>query len=313
MNRNPKRAAVLAAFVALAVSSLSTPAAAQLATPDSAQVTLQATDLTFDGRLTFNGHGFVPGESCSVTIEDAQGGTQAQLEPARVESDGQIYTVSVPLPAELAPGPHTLHLTGLSSGRSGHAPFSLQWQLPTVHLDAYTGKPTHTLSFGGSGFVPGESVDVYLGTQTTSPLASVTADSLGRISAENVGIPFIGAGDYTVAFVGRVSQTPVSVGFNIQGFHPWVVLTNYYVSQQSGVGFIGQDFVPGETVQVYLNSRMSQPVAQATADADGRFSAESAFSAANVTGDNELIFVGQQSQTEVTLSFAVAPPAAANP
>src|SRR5207248_2510637 len=75
MYRNPKHAIVVAAFLAFAISSASTPANAQLATPDSAQITLQATGLTFDGRLTFNGHGFVAGESCSVSIEDAQGGT----------------------------------------------------------------------------------------------------------------------------------------------------------------------------------------------------------------------------------------------
>ena len=109
-----------------------------------------------------------------------------------------------------------------------------------------------------------------------------------------------------MSFVGRTSRIPVAVGYNIQGFRPWVVLHNYYVSPQSGVGFSGQDFVPGETVAVYLNSTLSAPVAQVTADGEGRFSVANAISPANLTGDNQLIFVRQESQTQVTATFTVA-------
>jgi hypothetical protein len=106
--------------------------------------------------------------------------------------------------------------------------------------------------------------------------------------------------------VGRTSQSPASVGFNIQGFHPWVVLDNYYIAPRSDVGFRGEDFIPGELVQAYLNSRLSQPVAQVNADANGHFAVVNAFPLPDLTGDNVLIFVGQQSQTEVTATFAAA-------
>ena len=49
--------------------------------------------------------------------------------------------------------------------------------------------------------------------------------------------------------------------------------------------------------------------AQVTADADGRFSIDHAFTLPDVTGNNQLIFVGQQSQTEVTATFAAVTPA----
>jgi hypothetical protein len=98
------------------------------------------------------------------------------------------------------------------------------------------------------------------------------------------------------------------VGFNVQGFHPWTVLENYYVAPHTGVGFEGTDFVPGEVVQVFLNTRLSQPVAQITADGDGRFRTTNAFTLPDLSGNNELIFVGDQSQTEVTATFAAATP-----
>jgi 5-hydroxyisourate hydrolase-like protein (transthyretin family) len=167
----------------------------------------------------------------------------------------------------------------------------------------YTAKPAQTLAFTGTGFVPNETIDVSLGDQ---PLTTITADDQGRILRATIGIPSLTAGDYTVSFVGQTSRTPVTVGLNIQGFRPWVVLDNYYVSPRSGVGFAGEDFVPGEAVAVYLNSTLSAPVAQATADSSGRIAAVNAVSAANLTGDNQLIFVGQQSQAQLILKFSVA-------
>lgn len=280
---------------------------------DTAQVALQAASVTPDGRLTFSGRGFAANEPASVTVEDEQGSVQSRLEPVTADADGQVSTVSVPVPGGLAPGAHTLRLAGSTSGRFGRASFELQWQPPTVHLDAYTGKPSHTFGFSGSGFVPGEQVDVYVGAEARDPLTTVTADGRGDINGQNMAIPLVAAGDYRLAFVGRSSQAPVSVGFNVQGFHPWAVLDSYYIAPQSSVGVVGEDFIPGEVVLVYLNSRLSQPVAQVTADGNGHFAANNAFQLPSLTGNNQLIFVGQQSQTEVTATFAAATPPPSTP
>ena len=186
-------------------------------------------------------------------------------------------------------------------------------QPPTVRLETYTGKPTHTMSVSGSGFMPGEQVDVYLGPQTADPLATLASDSQGEISRHDVPIPLINPGDYSLTFVGRNSLTPVSVGFNVQGFHPWAVLDNYYIAPHTAVGIDGEDFIPGELVQVYLNTRLSDPVAKVSADANGHFAVNHAFELPNLTGNNQLIFVGQQSQTEVTATFAAATPPPSTP
>jgi len=178
-------------------------------------------------------------------------------------------------------------------------------QTPSIQLDVYTVKPAQTLAFTGTGFVPNEPVDVSLADQS---LTTVTADGEGRLLHASVGIPLLNAGDYTVSFVGQISRMPVTAGLKIDGAHPWVVLHNYYVSPQSDVGFSGEDFVPGENVAVYLNSTLSSPVVQVTADSDGRITAASALSPANLTGDNRLIFVGQQSQIQLTATFSVASP-----
>jgi hypothetical protein len=184
----------------------------------------------------------------------------------------------------------------------GAAPVAAQ-QAPSVHFDVYSSKPSHSLEFSGTGFAPNESVDVSLGDQA---LTTISADDEGRILHANVSIPLLNAGQYTVSFVGQTSKMPVSVGLNIDGVRPWVVLSNYYVSPQSGVGFNGEDFVPGETVTVYLNSTQSSPLAQVNADGEGRITMANAITPANLAGDNTLIFVGQQSQVQLTATFTVA-------
>src|SRR5207237_494875 len=89
------------------------------------------------------------------------------------------------------------------------------------------------LNFPGLGFLPREIVDVRLGGLGGSPLATFPSDAQGNVAAQNVPLPLIQAGDYLLYFVGEHSQTPVSIGFNIQGFTPWVVLDSYSVAPYS--------------------------------------------------------------------------------
>ena len=66
------------------------------------------------------------------------------------------------------------------------------------------------------------------------------------------------------------------------------------------LAFTGIGFVPNETVDVV------PPLVQVTADAEGRLSMATALTPLNLSGDNRLIFVGQQSQAELSATFTVA-------
>ena len=176
-------------------------------------------------------------------------------------------------------------------------------QTPSVHFDVPSAKPAQTLGFSGTGFLANETVDASLGDQL---LATTTADDEGRVLHASMGLPVLSAGTYTISFVGRTSQIPVVVPLDIQGVRPWVVLSNYYISPQSSVGFNGWDFVPGESVAVYLNSTLNAPLVQVNADAEGRLMLAAALTPVNLTGDNRLIFVAEQSHAELTATFSVA-------
>jgi hypothetical protein len=284
------------------------PTATALVFNGPAFVLLRAQQLTAGARLNFQGQGFLPGELAAVTIEDPRGSVEASLEQMTISKDGNLDEVSIVVPDGLGPGDHVLRVAGLSSGRSARATLTLLSVTPKITLDTYSAKSDHTFGFSGSGFTPGELVDVRLGGLGGSPLATFPSDAQGNVVGQNVPLPLIQAGDYLVYFVGEQSQTPVSVGFNVQGFTPWVVLDNYSATPYSSMGFTGQDFVPGDQIEVYLGQRTGQPILRLAADANGQFVVRGAFNLPDLTpGNHQLVFVGHRSGAEVTAKFVVLP------
>ncbi len=272
----------------------------------SAFLELQGVDLTPNVPLRFAGSGFLPGEGLAVTIQGPQEQLEAQLTPISADQAGQISTATETIPADLVPGAHTLLVEGQRSHRLAQATFQLHWIPPAVELDTYTVKPEHDFGFSGSGFLPNELVEVRLGSPTGKSLAAVSANAGGNVTGR-ILVPLMAAGNYSLFFMGRQSQTPTSVGLNVQGFHPWVVLDTYAPSPQARLGFQGEDFAPGEEVLVYLNQRGGESIVHLRADASGRFTVPAAWQVGELRGEQVLIFVGQQSGVVVTATFTVVP------
>ena len=289
--------------------------AAGLLHPTSLQ--LQGTDLTPNVPLRFVGSGFLPNEALQVTIQNHAGQAQAQLAPTTADTTGQVDTTDA-MPANLAPGTYWLVVKGMSSHYTAQTSFQLHGIVPTVQLDTYTVKPKHDFGFAGSGFLAGELVEVRLETSghvSTQVLTAVSANAGGNISGRSM-VPMLPQGNYSLFFVGQQSKTPAEVGFNIQGFYPWVVLSTYTPSAHTRLGFTGQDFSPGEQVLVYLNEQTGQSphaditgrgdvVARIQADSSGRFFVSAYWLVPEMSGQNMLIFVGQQSGAVATTSFTI--------
>jgi hypothetical protein len=199
-------------------------------------------------------------------------------------------------------------VVGATSGLSARAKFTVAYLTPKIVMDTYSVKSNHTFGFTGSGFTPGETVDVRLGGLGGAPLATFTSDAQGNVTGQDVPLPLVQAGDYTIYFVGEQSQNPVSVGFNVQGFTPWVVLDSYSLAPYSVVGFTGQDFVPGDQVNVYLDRRDGDPLLRLNADDNGQFAVKSAFQLPDMRhGDHQLLFVGSKGGANITAKFVVLP------
>ena len=258
--------------------------------------------------MNFQAQGFAAGEQATVTIEDLQGNVEATLDPVVMTKDGNLDEVSVIVPAGLGPGEHLLRLSGQTSGRSARIRFMLHQITPAITMDTYSAKSDHTFGFSGSGFAPGELVDVRLGGLGGDPLGSFPTDDQGNLVVQGVPLPLVQPGDYQLYFVGERSQLPVAIPFNIQGFSPWVVLDSYAVPPYAAIGFTGQDFVPGDQIEVYLGKRNGDPLFRAEVNADGQFAVRNAFTLPDEAhGEQVLTFVPRQSGAELTAKFVVLP------
>ena len=200
----------------------------QTACTNQAQVMLQSTAIAPGGSLRFTGQDFFAGESAIVTIEDGRGHVQAGLSPVVADSRGHLEPSTIVLPEGVRPGPHSLGIRGQASGRLATADFRVVWNSPTLLVEAYASATTETFGFSGTGFVPSESVDLLLaqspiraGTSHAGTLVvTATADDQGDVIGRSVPVPTLASGAYTLTAIGRVSQTPAWVGFDIRGFQP---------------------------------------------------------------------------------------------
>ncbi|HEY7357074.1 MAG TPA: PP2C family serine/threonine-protein phosphatase [Ktedonobacterales bacterium] len=182
-----------------------------------------------------------------------------------------------------------------------------------VTLEAYSFHPGVTVGFDGTGFQPGEGVDVRLGNLKSDPTSQADQE-LTTAHTNNGGdltgtahVPMMTPGTYHLYFVGEQCTPPITVKIILLPFTPWVVLDNYAPPPHYALGFRGQQFAPNEVVQIYLNDQNSQPVAQMTADNSGQFAANQVWNIGDLTGDNTLIFVGTVSKMVVSVQFTVVP------
>lgn len=291
------------------------PVARPVPRASSALIEMQGEDLTSNVPLSFVGSGFLPREKLTMTIGNSQGQVIAHLTPVTADKTGHIAVVSETILSQLSPGYMYLQVEGQTSHRWAQASFRLHRIPPTMQLDPYSVKPKHDVGFSGSGFMPYETVDVYLGSPAGERWATVNANDVGKIEG-HFSVPLMTAGNYTLFVVGRKSQEPASVSLNVQGFHPWVVLDTYAPAPHARIGFTGEDFVPGEEVLVYLNGQAGtythpgahgpgKPMMRIRVDADGRFVLPAAWEVPQLSGANTLTFVGQQSGAVITTPFTV--------
>jgi hypothetical protein len=252
--------------------------------------------------------GFLSGEPLAVTIEDMHGQIYGRT-TFQADSNGRLPETSLALPARLQTGDYRLLVVGNTSHRTVSTTFQMYDIPPTVTLDAYTATPGQVVGFSGSGFIPGEVVSVYLG-QSSAPLLSAKATAQGMVSGR-LEIPKLHAGTYTLTLRGKTSQTPTSVGFNVQSFLPWVVLDRYTLAPDQGLGFIARGFAPGEKVSVYLNARQGTtgkvtPVLSMTADSSGQLVVQDTWAPSGaVSGTNVLTLVGRWSKATTSAEFTV--------
>ncbi len=157
----------------------------------------------------FAGAGFFAGEVVDVYL----GPSKAPLASVTATDLGAVSgRLSVPaLPA----GTYTLTVIGKQSQTATSMGFSVQGFSAWVVLDRYALKPGQTVGFMGHGFAPSEQVFVYLNSLKADPVMRLTADTSGRVVAQDTWIPSGAPGDNALTLVGQSSKATATATFTI--------------------------------------------------------------------------------------------------
>lgn len=197
--------------------------------------------------LGFTGSGFAPNET--VNVSDADSGTK--VSSFTTDKNGSFTDAgSFVVPASYAGLTKKFVLTGTTSDATTTTSTAIGQYYPNVSPTSYYVLPGKTISFNGSGFVPGETVDI---TNGQTNLGSVIADSKGDLTAAGViATTSTQAGttqNYTLT--GETSHGAGSVSVQVGSYNPQASPSGYYLMPGSALTFEGSGFAPSETVTIF--------------------------------------------------------------
>ncbi len=227
-------------------------------------ITPASTPNTPGGVVTVSGSGYAPNEGVKFYINGSQVGS-ATAGPA-----GSFTNGSLAIP-DVTTGTYQLHGTGSSSGADAVYWFYIGGFYPSAYPSVYYILPGHALSFSGSGFAPGETIQA-IQSGSSTPSSSFTADNTGAFAnAGSVNVPLSLAGSQaTYHITGLSSKGNVDVSVTVGQFFPGVYPSAYYIAPSDQISFSGGGFAPNESIQV-TDSASPQVLATILADSNGSF------------------------------------------
>lgn len=250
--------------------------------------------------LAFSGSGFRAGEVISVT----QGSSQTVLSTITADGSGSFVNAgSFNVPLSLAGGVRTYHLKGNSGNTAPDVMVTVGAFNGAVSPSAYFVNPGDVLNFNGSGFAPGETLNVFIGSSST-PSSSFQASSSGDFTgAGSISIPFGFAGTTkTFTLKGVDSGTSASLDITIGRLYPSVSPSAWYVLPGSIVSFSGNGFAPRETVNI---KRGSTAVGSVVVNSSGDFDGASS-TVPFVAGTQTYTFTGGSSGASAIINLTAA-------
>jgi hypothetical protein len=250
--------------------------------------------------LGFTGSGFAPNET--VTVTDAK--TGAAISSFTADATGSFKDAGAfSVPASYAGLSKTFLLTGSLSKATTTVTTTIGQYYPNVNPTAYYLLPGKTLSFNGSGFIPGETVDI---TSGTTSYGSVVADKYGNLTAAGavVTTAAMAGTNQTFTLTGETSHGTSTVTVQIGSYNPVASPSGYYVLPGTVVTFSGTGYAPSEVVTVF-NGLTS--IASFSSDATGSFVAAGATPIAYTQAGTSTTYklVGAVSKTPNSFTISV--------
>jgi hypothetical protein len=218
------------------------------ATP-SASLTLNPQQGPAGTSVEGSGSNFVPGDPVQLLFNGA-------LVDTETANPSGMVTFQFDVP-NLAQNQYPVIAIGQTRGRAG-VNFTIAGTV--LSLSVEQGSPGTSVTVTGSGFQPGETVQVsFNNTVVDSPVA----DTTGSFSS-TFTVPRLDPGDYPIDATGQTSGETASATFTIGGAS--VSLSTQSGDVGSSVTATGAGFTPGDTVQLIFNGA---PVDSNAADTNG--------------------------------------------
>lgn len=250
--------------------------------------------------------GFQPGEE----VEIAFGGET--LASGFVDDFGALELTGS-IPAGIPSGEHPMEANG-SFGTLFELEYSVLASVPTVSIDPAGAYPGQAITVTGSGFVVGESVQVYT---SDFLLASVTADSAGTFELATVLNKEVPPGSTELVAIGNMGSESVTPYVVIEAPAPTPTPTQtpevpggpapavYVEPSEAGTGWLVDfqvdNFAPGELVKIQF---AGQTIAEGNADDKGQVAISGRIPELVPAGFHPLDVTGSEG-SEVTIEYEV--------
>ena len=207
-----------------------------------ATVSLVPTTTNRGGLLTISGANFAAGEAVTVTAD----GVITPLATITATAQGLLPPTGVSVPYALATGPHTLRLTGATSGRAATAPFTVAPLAPRIVATPATASPSTVVTVSGSGFGRQERITLALNGAALPTIPTVITTTNGGFTASFTATQSLLSGVNTIGAIGNESR--VSAISGLAGSLP--VAGMLY--------FAGASTLPGETASLPILNTNAQ-------------------------------------------------------
>jgi LysM repeat protein len=178
---------------------------------------------------------------------------------------------------------------------------------PLLLLNPSTVRQGSSVGVTGSGFDAGATVDIYVKQQVSDsvdPLTFVQVDKSGGFGGVTFAVPdSLPRGNFIVQASERESNNTAVATAVISGGSPQVKLGTQAAKSGDVVQLSAAGFGPHEDVNVYWNDLSSDVIGTLQTDDSGGVRQGSVRVPFGAVGNNGFIFVGQKSQSPVTVPF----------
>ena len=199
------------------------------------------------GAINLNGQGFAPAEMVTLSLAGATSTVAA-------DSAGNFTGANLIIPS-VSPGTYLLTGTGNDSGAAAIGYFYVGNFYPAILPTAYFVPAGGNLSFSGSGFMAGGTIDIFVGASST-PAATFAADGAGGFTgAGALAVPFSLAGTVaTFNAAGRTSGATAATMVAIGQLYPSAIPSAYYIPPGQVLNFSGSGFFGNEAINILEDS-----------------------------------------------------------